>query len=71
MDDDERMEMLRRLLDQQHMIRTVVEAAGLQAELAKAAGHPALAFSIYFLMESLHSYSVELSKFVKEYIGEE
>lgn len=71
MDEDERMQILRRMLDQQHALRTVVEAASLQAELAKAANADSLALAIYMLCECLKVYSKELSKFVTNYIGEE
>ena len=70
MDEDERMGVLRRLLEQQHALRTVVEAASLQAELAKAANADALALAIFMLVECLQVYSKELSKFVREYVGE-
>ena len=70
MDDDERMGVLKRLLEQQHALRTVVEAASLQAELAKAANADALALAIFMLVECLKVYSKELSKFVREYVGE-
>lgn len=70
MDDEERMGVLRRLLEQQHALRTVVEAASLQAELAKAANADALALAIFMLVECLKVYSQELSKFVREYVGE-
>lgn len=70
MDEEERMGVLRRLLEQQHALRTVVEAASLQAELAKAANADALALAIFMLCECLKAYSQELSKFVKRYVGE-
>ena len=70
MDEEERMAVLRRLLEQQHALRSVVEAASLQAELAKEAKADALAFAIFMLRESLKVYSKELSKFVHRYIGE-
>lgn len=70
MDEADRMDVLRRLLEQQHALRSVVEAAGLQAELAKAAGHDGFAFSIHMLQEALRTYSNELSRFVTNYIGE-
>ena len=70
MDDEERMGVLRRLLEQQHALRTVVEAASLQAELAKAANADGLALAIFMLVECLKVYSKELSKFVREYVGE-
>lgn len=70
MDDEERMGVLRRLLEQQHALRTVVEAASLQAELAKAANADALALAIFMLVECLKVYSQELSKFVRAYVGE-
>lgn len=70
MDDEERMGVLRRLLEQQHALRTVVEAASLQAELAKAAHADALALAIFMLVECLKVYSQELSKFVRAYVGE-
>ena len=71
MEEDERMRILRRMLEQQHALRTVVEAASLQAELAKAANAESLALAIYVLCEDLQVYSKELSKFVTKYIGEE
>lgn len=71
MDEDDRMAILRRMLDQQHAIRTVVEAASLQAELAKAANADSLALAIFMLMECLQTYSKELSKFVSRYVGED
>lgn len=70
MDDDERMGVLRRLLEQQHALRTVVEAASIQAELAKANDGEALALAIHVLCEDLKVYSRELSKFVTRLIGE-
>jgi len=70
MDDEERMGVLKRLLEQQHALRTVVEAASLQAELAKAANADALALAIFMLCECLKVYSQELSKFVRRYVGE-
>lgn len=71
MEEDERMRILRRMLEQQHALRTVVEAASLQAELAKAANAESLALAIWMLCECLQVYSKELSKFVTKYIGEE
>lgn len=71
MDEDEQMRILRRLLEQQHALRTVVEAASLQAELAKSANAESLALAIWMLVECLQVYSKELSKFVTKYIGEE
>jgi hypothetical protein len=71
MDEDGRMEILRRMLEQQHALRTVVEAASIQAELAKAANADSLALAIFMLMECLQTYSKELSKFVTNYIGED
>lgn len=70
MDDEERMGVLKRLLEQQHALRTVVEAASLQAELAKAANAESLALAIFMLVECLKVYSQELSKFVRRYVGE-
>lgn len=70
MDEDERYATLRRFLALQHSLRTVVEAAEMQAELAKAAGHDGFAMAIYMLRESVLVYSKELSRFVSEYIGE-
>jgi hypothetical protein len=70
MNDEDRMGLLKKLLDQQHALRTVVEAANLQAELAKSIHAHSFAFSIYMLCECLKSYSKELSKFVREYVGE-
>lgn len=70
MEEEERMRVLRRMLEQQHALRTVVEAASLQAELAKAAGAESLALAIYVLCEDLKVYSKELSKFVTRFVGE-
>ena len=70
MDEEDRMRVLRRLLEQQHALRTVVENASLQAELAKAANADSLALAIFMLVECLQVYSRELSKFVTNYIGE-
>lgn len=54
----------------QHSLRTVVEAAEVQAALAKATGDEGFAFAIYMLRESLMIYSKELSKYVSKYVGE-
>lgn len=70
MDEEERMRILRRMLEQQHALRTVVEAAHLQAQLAKAANAESLALAIHVLCEDLQVYSKELSKFVTKFIGE-
>lgn len=70
MDEEERMRVLRRLLEQQHAIRTVVEHASLQAELAEANNGKALALAIHVLCEDLKVYSKELSKFVTRLVGE-
>ena len=55
----------------QHGLRTVAEAAQLQAVLAKETGADGLAFAIHMLRESVLVYSTELSKWVEAYIGEE
>jgi hypothetical protein len=68
--EDEKMTLLRKLLDMQHSLRTVVEAAEVQAALAKSTGDEGFAFAIYMLRESLMIYSKELSKYVGKYIGE-
>ena len=70
MDEEDRMQVLRHLLSQQHAIRTVVEAASLQARLAEANDGKALALAIHVLCEDLKIYSKELSKFVTRLIGE-
>jgi len=71
MDDDEKYATLRRMLEMQHALRSVAEAAEMQAELAKATDATGLAFAILMLRESLLVYSKELSDFVTEYIGEQ
>lgn len=70
MDEKERYDTLRRFLSLQHFLRSVVEAAETQAALATAAGHDGFALAIHMLRESVLVYSSELSRFVKEYIGE-
>ena len=71
MDDDEKYETLQRMLEMQHALRSVAEAAEMQAELAKATGADGLAFATFMMRESLLVYSKELSKFVSAYIGEQ
>jgi propanediol dehydratase small subunit len=71
MTSDERYETLGRMLEMQHSLRIVAEAAELQARLAKDTGADGLAFAIHMLRESVLVYSSELSKWVTEYIGEE
>lgn len=70
MHDHERTALLRKLLDMQHSLRNVVEAAEMQADLAKSTGDDGFAFAIYMLRESLMIYSRELSKYVSKHIGE-
>ena len=70
MDSEEKYEVLARMLEMQHGLRTVAEAAQLQARLAKETGAEGLAFAIHMLRESVLVYSTELSKWVTEYIGE-
>ena len=70
MDSDDKYEVLARMLEMQHGLRTVAEAAQLQATLAKETGADGLAFAIHMLRESVLVYSSELSKWVEEYIGE-
>ena len=70
MDSEERYEVLARMLEMQHGLRTVAEAAQLQAALAKETGADGLAFAIHMLRESVLVYSTELSKWVEAYIGE-
>jgi hypothetical protein len=71
MTPDERYAVLARMLEMQHSLRNVVEAAELQARLAKETGADGLAFAVHMLKESVLAYSRELSKWVTEYIGEE
>jgi hypothetical protein len=71
MREDERYAALRRMLEMQHGLRTVAEAAEAQAQLATETGALGLAFAIHMLRESVLVYSKELSKWVTEYIGEE
>jgi hypothetical protein len=71
MTPDERYAVLGRMLEMQHSLRNVVEAAELQARLAKETGADGLAFAVHMLRESVLVYSTELSKWVTEYIGEE
>ena len=67
---DDKYEALSRMLEMQHSLRKVAEAANLQAALAKDTGADGLAFAIHMLRESVLVYSTELSKWVTEYIGE-
>jgi len=69
-DSEEKYEVLGRMLEMQHSLRIVAEAAQLQAALAKETGADGLAFAIHMLRESVLVYSTELSKWVTEYIGE-
>jgi hypothetical protein len=62
--------LLRKLLDMQHSLRSVVEAAEMQADLARATGDDGFAFAIHMLRESLMIYSKELSRYVHKHIGE-
>ena len=71
MTSDDKYEVLARMLEMQHSLRKVAEAANLQAALAKDTGADGLAFAIHMLRESVLVYSSELSKWVEEYIGEE
>lgn len=71
MTPEEKADALTKLLSQQHALRTVVEAANLQAELAEQADAHGFAFAIYMLCESLKVYSSELSRFVVNYLGDE
>lgn len=70
MDEDDRIDVLRRLLEHQHALRSVVEAAGLQGALAREIGRDRFALAAFMLQEALISYSQELGEFVREYIGE-
>jgi len=69
--DNEKYDVLQRMLQMQHGLRTVAEAAEAQGRLAKETGAEGLAFAVYMLRESILIYSKELSKWVTEYIGEE
>lgn len=71
MTDNEKYDVLQRMLQMQHGLRTVAEAAEAQGRLAKETGAEGLAFAVYMLRESILIYSKELSKWVTEYIGEE
>ena len=66
MDEQKRVEILRRLLDIQHKLRDVVESAEMQGRLADVAGAKGFAFAAYMLRESLLVYSGELGSFVDE-----
>jgi hypothetical protein len=68
---DDKYEALSRMLEMQHSLRKVAEAANSQARLAQDTGADGLAFAIHMLRESVLVYSTELSKWVEEYIGEE
>ncbi len=70
MDSEERYDALARMLEMQHALRTVAEAAQAQARLAQETGADGLAFAIHMLRESVLVYSTELSKWVEAYIGE-
>ena len=71
MTPEEKADALTKLLSQQHALRTVVEAANLQAELAVQAEAHGFAFAIYMLCDALEVYSKELSSFVVKYLGDE
>jgi hypothetical protein len=69
--NDEKYDVLQRMLQMQHGLRTVAEAAEIQGKLAQETGAEGLAFAVYMLRESILVYSKELSKWVTEYIGED
>lgn len=70
MTNDEKYDVLQRMLQMQHGLRTVAEAAEIQGKLAKETGADGLSFAVYMLRESILVYSKELSKWVTNYIGE-
>lgn len=70
MTEEERLVVLKRLLEHQHALRSVVEAAGVQGAIAKEIGYDRFALAAFMLQEALISYSQELGEFVKGYIGE-
>ena len=70
MTNDEKYDVLQRMLQMQHGLRTVAEAAEIQGKLAQETGAEGLAFAVYMLRESILVYSKELSKWVTNYIGE-
>jgi hypothetical protein len=71
MTPEEKADALTKLLSQQHALRTVVEAANLQAELAVQAEAHGFAFAIYMLCEALQVYAKELSDFVVTYLSDD
>lgn len=70
MTEADRIDILKKLLEHQHALRNVVEAAGAQGALAKEIGYDRFALAAFMLQEALISYSHELGKFVQGYIGE-
>jgi hypothetical protein len=71
MTNDEKVDVLRRLLAMQQTLRTVMEAVETQGQLCDSAGAKGLAFSVYMLRESLAAYSKELNRWVEGYLAED
>jgi hypothetical protein len=71
MTPEDRADVVRRLLAMQHSLRTVIEAAEVQATYCDAAGAKGLAFAVHMLKESLSVYSSELNRWVTAYIEDD
>lgn|GEM_PF-3468819 len=68
MDEDEKADVLQRLLEMQAKLRVVVEIAEVHGRLADNAGAKGFALAAFMLRESLAVYSSELSDFVEHYL---
>lgn len=70
MTDDERADLLQRLIAMQQGLRSMSDACQCQAVLCRAAGAYGPEFAAHMLREAIGTYSTELNRFVLEYCDE-
>jgi hypothetical protein len=69
--EEQRLELIRRLLEFRDSTRTLIEAVDGTVELWKSSGGMGVAFAAIMLREAMECYSHALSKFAKKLMEED
>lgn len=71
MTEGERVELIRRMVEMQGTMRTLIEYVGVVAAECDDIGEKGLAFSIYMIRESLAVYSSQVLKYTRKVLEED
>jgi hypothetical protein len=69
--EDERLELLRRMVTMQGTMRSLVDYVDAVAAECDKSGEKGLAFSIYMIREALSAYSSQVVRYSKKVLLEE